>query len=350
LLQAKAAVAAELSEFIVVRTDLAPYPDAPPGHPDNIIAPGPLPRNELRVVITIKNIGRTRSRTSELCVEWRIIERESRDKNPDPPAEPIYENRIGMSHIFESDQILPLKWSGETNSVIRLTDSERTAINVNEAWLWVYETIRYSDFMRDEFDLGFVAHWEATAGATIGTTVIPVARGFVQEGLSCTSVISGTRRAAQSGSPEAVGLEGFAEVYIATEDGERIVAWWAPPRSGGGVVLFLHGTPWTLADTVWRPPDLRKSGLGVLAIDYRGYGGSTGSPSEIGLRADARAAFDFIRAAAPESRIAVFGESFGTGIAIAHARERQVAGVLLNAPYASALRLFELRCPPLPYR
>jgi hypothetical protein len=159
LLQAKAAVAAELSEFVVVRTDLAPYPDAPPGHPDNIIAPGPLPRNELRVVITIKNIERTRSRTSELSVEWRIIERESRDKNPDPPAEPIYENRIGMSHIFESDQILPLKWSGETNSVIRLTDSERTAINVNEAWLWVYETIRYSDFMRDEFDLGFVAHW-----------------------------------------------------------------------------------------------------------------------------------------------------------------------------------------------
>jgi hypothetical protein len=88
------------------------------------------------------------------------------------------------------------------------------------------------------------------------------------------------------GSPEAVGLEGFAEVYIATEDGERIVAWWAPPRSGGGVVLFLHGTPSTLADTVWRLPDLQKSGLGVLAIDYRGYGGSTGSPSEIGLRAD----------------------------------------------------------------
>jgi len=87
-----------------------------------------------------------------------------------------------------------------------------------------------------------------------------------------------------------------------------------------------------------------------MAIDYRGYGGSTGSPSELGLRADARAAFDFIRAAAPESRVAVFGESFGTGIAVALARERPVAGVLLNAPCASVLRLFELRGPPLPYR
>jgi hypothetical protein len=95
---------------------------------------------------------------------------------------------------------------------------------------------------------------------------------------------------------------------------------------------------------------LHKSGLGILAIDWRGYGGSTGQPTEIGLRADARAGFDFVRAAAPQSRIAVFGESLGTGPAIALARERSVAGVLLNAPYASVRRLFELRGPPIPYR
>jgi uncharacterized protein len=153
-----------------------------------------------------------------------------------------------------------------------------------------------------------------------------------------------------SGSPEAVGLEGFAEVSIATEDDERIVAWWAPPPDRAGVVLFLHGTPSTLRDTVWRLPDLRKSGLGVMAIDYRGYGSSTGSSSELGFRADARAAFDFIRATAPASKVAVFGESLGTGIAVALARERPLAGVLLNAPYASVLRLFELRGPSLPYR
>jgi pimeloyl-ACP methyl ester carboxylesterase len=151
-------------------------------------------------------------------------------------------------------------------------------------------------------------------------------------------------------SPEAVGLEGFVSVEVPTDDGEQIVAWWAPPPSGGGVVLFLHGTPSTLPDTVWRLPDLRKSGFGVLAIDYRGYGGSTGTPSELGLRSDARAGFDFIRVAEPQSKIAVFGESLGTGIAIALARERPVAGVLLNAPYASVLRLFQLRGPPLPYR
>ena len=64
----------------------------------------------------------------------------------------------------------------------------------------------------------------------------------------------------------------------------------------------------------------------------------------------ARAGFDFIRAAAPQSKIAVFGESLGTGPAVAVARDRPVAGVLLNAPSASVRRLFELRGLPIPYR
>ena len=107
-----------------------------------------------------------------------------------------------------------------------------------------------------------------------------------------------------SGSPEAAGLKDFAEVHISTEDGEHIVAWWAAPHPDrAGVVLFLHGTPSTLPDTVWRLPDLRNSGLGVMAIDYRGYGSSTGTPSELGFRSDARAAFDFIRATAPARRL-----------------------------------------------
>lgn len=152
-------------------------------------------------------------------------------------------------------------------------------------------------------------------------------------------------------SPESVGLTGFAAVDIRTEDGEMLDAWWAPPpEPGRGIVLFLHGTPGSLADTVWRLPDLQKSGFGVMAIDYRGYGASTGVPSEAGLRADARAAFDWLRNAAPGSTIAVFGESLGTGPAVELARDRPVAGVLLNSPYASVRRLFELRAPPLPYR
>jgi len=151
-------------------------------------------------------------------------------------------------------------------------------------------------------------------------------------------------------TPEAAAAAGFTEVKIATEDGARLDGWWRSPSEGHGVVLFLHGTPGTVPDQVWRLDQLKQSGLGILAIDWRGYGGSTGQPTEQGLRADARAGFDFIRAAAPHSRIAVFGESLGTGLAVALARDRPVAGVLLNAPYASVRRLFQLRGPPIPYR
>jgi hypothetical protein len=154
-------------------------------------------------------------------------------------------------------------------------------------------------------------------------------------------------------TPAAVGLTDFSVVEIGTEDGEQIVGWWKPPpRAGDGVVLYLRGTPSTLPDYApYVMPDIVKARLGALAIDYRGFGGSTGRPSEIGINLDACAAFDFIRKQAPQSKIAVFGQSFGTGPAVTLATERPVAGVLLNAPYASVLRLFEASAPPiLPYR
>ena len=154
-------------------------------------------------------------------------------------------------------------------------------------------------------------------------------------------------------TPAAVGLADVSVVRIPTADGERIIGWWKPPASpGDGVVLYFRGTPGALADYApYVMPDLEKAGLGALAIDYRGFGGSTAIPSEAGIRLDAEAAFGFIREAAPQSKIAVFGQSFGTGPAVMLAADRPVAGLLLDAPYASILRLFETEAPPiLPYR
>jgi alpha-beta hydrolase superfamily lysophospholipase len=151
-------------------------------------------------------------------------------------------------------------------------------------------------------------------------------------------------------TPAEAGAAWLTAVDIHTDDGERLDGWWSPPPPGRGVVIFFHGTPSTLADTVWHLNDLAQAGFGVLAIDYRGYGGSTGRPSEEGLRADARAAFDFARTAAPQAPIAVFGESLGTGVAVNLARERSVAGVLLNSPFASIADHFAVHLPPLPYR
>src|SRR5262249_21149004 len=122
------------------------------------------------------------------------------------------------------------------------------------------------------------------------------------------------------------------------------------PPAGRGLVLFLLGPPGTLSGTADILGELAGRGFGVLAIDYRGYGGSTGSPSERGLTADARAAYDFARKTAPAAPIAALGESLGPGVAVALGGQRQLAGLLLNSPFLSLPRHWQMHAPPLPYR
>ncbi len=63
-----------------------------------------------------------------------------------------------------------------------------------------------------------------------------------------------------------------------------------------------------------------------MALCYRGYGGSTGTPTEDGLIRDAQAAYDFARTHYPAGRIVLFGESLGTAVAVALAAGHEVAG------------------------
>lgn len=152
-------------------------------------------------------------------------------------------------------------------------------------------------------------------------------------------------------APDAKGLAAFTGVRIKTPDGETLAAWWAPPPAGSGVVLLLHGQTGSLGSRDYiamRSRDMAAAGLGVLAIDYRGYGGSTGRPSEAGLIADARAAYDFINAAAPGAPVAIFGVSLGTGVGVALASQVEEKGLVLDSPFSSALHVAEQRYPWLP--
>jgi fermentation-respiration switch protein FrsA (DUF1100 family) len=150
--------------------------------------------------------------------------------------------------------------------------------------------------------------------------------------------------------PADKGLADFAAVALPTPDGETLNAWWKPPAAGKGVVLYLHGQSGNLGRSyiVSRLRDMADLGVGVLAVDYRGYGGSSGIPSEPGLTTDADTAYAYIKGAAPDAKIAVFGTSLGTGVAVALAAEHAVAGVMLDSPFASTLRIAQLRYPWLP--
>ena len=94
-------------------------------------------------------------------------------------------------------------------------------------------------------------------------------------------------------APAAAGLPQAQEVMLDTADGEKIIAWHVPPRGDKPVVIYFHGNGGSLRLRVDRFARLVADGVGLLAVSYRGYGGSTGSPTEAGLIEDARAAYAF---------------------------------------------------------
>jgi uncharacterized protein len=144
-------------------------------------------------------------------------------------------------------------------------------------------------------------------------------------------------------------LAGAEAVTLTSTDGERLNAWWKAPRSERDpVYLYLHGNGANLSRRTGRFQSMTNDGAGLLAISWRGYGGSTGSPSEAGLRLDGAAGYDWLVARVPPSRIILFGESLGTGIAIGLAAERQAALLALDSPYASIVDLGAMRFPFLP--
>jgi uncharacterized protein len=136
--------------------------------------------------------------------------------------------------------------------------------------------------------------------------------------------------------PAAAGLAEAEEITLDTADGERVIVWHLPPRGEKPVVLYLHGNGASLRWRVDRFRALTADGTGLVALSYRGYGGSSGSPTEAGLIKDAEAAYAFTVARYAPSRIVVWGESLGSGVAVALAAEKPVGHVVLQSPFSSA--------------
>jgi fermentation-respiration switch protein FrsA (DUF1100 family) len=121
-----------------------------------------------------------------------------------------------------------------------------------------------------------------------------------------------------------------------TADGERLAAWYAPAAPGRATVLYFHGNGGGLVDRVDRFARLAEAGLGLFAVAWRGYPGSTGRPSEHGLNLDADAAYARLRGlGVPPGRIVVYGESLGSALAVALAGRHAVAGVVIEAGFTS---------------
>jgi fermentation-respiration switch protein FrsA (DUF1100 family) len=115
-------------------------------------------------------------------------------------------------------------------------------------------------------------------------------------------------------------------------------------------VLYFHGNGGSLRLRADRFRRLIADGTGLLALSYRGYGGSTGRPSERGMISDAAALYDCAVARYTPEQLVLWGESLGSGVAVALAAERPVGRVLLEAPFTSAVEIGAAAYPFLPVR
>jgi fermentation-respiration switch protein FrsA (DUF1100 family) len=142
------------------------------------------------------------------------------------------------------------------------------------------------------------------------------------------------------------------DAELLTEDGLRLGAWFVPPTNAanGITILVCNGNAGDRSHRAGLARALANAGHAVLLFDYRGYGGNPGSPSEEGLRADARAAVRYLesRSDVDAARIVYFGESLGAAVVAQLASERRPFALVLRSPFPSLGEVGRVHYPYLP--
>ncbi|MEV4641972.1 alpha/beta hydrolase [Actinoplanes sp. NPDC049548] len=143
----------------------------------------------------------------------------------------------------------------------------------------------------------------------------------------------------------------FQAVSLRTEDGLTLTAWlWRPSRVDRETAVLV--TPGNAGHRGYRVPlatALGDAGFTVLLLDYRGYGGNPGTPSQNGLADDARAARAYLDDAGfGDDRTVYFGESLGAAVAVALAVERPPAALVLRSPFTDLAAAGRAHYPWLP--
>lgn len=152
-------------------------------------------------------------------------------------------------------------------------------------------------------------------------------------------------------TPSAIGLE-YEDVRFTASDGERIAAWFVPAVNARGTVVMCHGNGGNIGDRLHSIELFHNLGVNVLIFDYRGYGNSSGKPSEQGTYQDALGAWDYltqVREVSADS-IIISGRSLGGAVAAWLAEQKTPAGLILEASFTSIPDIGAGIYPYLPVR
>lgn len=147
-------------------------------------------------------------------------------------------------------------------------------------------------------------------------------------------------------------LPGAEELSLSTDDDLELDAWFLSPSSEadrGQAVLYLPGNAGDRSSRSGIATELSERGFGVLLLDYRGFGGNPGSPSEEGLASDARAGVVALEEQGYEPEDLIYmGESLGTGVAARLHHDVPPAGLILRSPFPDLASLGQEHYPLLP--
>ena len=139
-------------------------------------------------------------------------------------------------------------------------------------------------------------------------------------------------------TPEVRGASRVEEVWLESAGGVRIHGIYARRADPAATLLFFHGNAGNLYDRLDNVQLLLAMGLDVLIVDYRGYGKSSGAPSEKGLYADGTAAYRYLtdRRGIDRSEIIIFGRSLGSAVAVELATRVPPGALILESAFTSA--------------
>ena len=150
-------------------------------------------------------------------------------------------------------------------------------------------------------------------------------------------------------APGAAGLVHAVEELLTTSDGEKVIVWHVPPKGERPVVVYFHGNGGALANRARRFASLVEDGTGLVALSYRGYGGSSGIERGGDFKRRARGARVRVRALSGRAARGL-GRLLGTGVAVALAAEKDFAKVVLEAPFTSTADIASATYPIVPVR
>jgi len=131
---------------------------------------------------------------------------------------------------------------------------------------------------------------------------------------------------------------GVKEIFFTTADKVRLQAYHVTHPTSERILIYFHGNAGNICHRLSDFLNLKNCGINVLAVSYRGYGKSSGKPSEKGIYIDGSAAFDYAMQTLGYSldNIIIFGRSIGTTVAVHISQHKDIAGLILITPLTSA--------------